>query len=104
MPSGSPTTVTVPNDGFGFVGYAPGPKTVIARDVVAAVEQVERLDQRLRSAARADAKRAAIRRLTVENALPSPAFRAMNSPSTIGRPGVPWIVVTPDVMLNGSAE
>ena len=25
-------------------------------------------------------------------------------PSTIGRPAVPWIVVTPEVMLSGSAE
>ena len=28
----------------------------------------------------------------------------MNSPFTIGRPAVPWTVVTPEVMLNGSAE
>ena len=28
----------------------------------------------------------------------------MNSPFTIGRSVVPWIVVTPDVMLNGRVE
>ncbi len=28
----------------------------------------------------------------------------MYSPSTSGRPAVPWIVVIPDVMLNGAAE
>ena len=39
-----------------------------------------------------------------KNAVPSPALRSMNSPSTIGRPAVPWMVVTPDVMLNGGAE
>ena len=46
----------------------------------------------------------ATRAFTLKKSLPTPAFRSMNSPFTIGRAGVPWIVVTPDVMLNGSAE
>ena len=44
------------------------------------------------------------RRLRLKKSLPSPALRAMNAPLTIGRPAVPCTVVSPDVMLNGSAE
>ena len=40
----------------------------------------------------------------LKKSLPTPAFRAMNWPLTIGRPVVPCTVVTPDVMLKGSAE
>ena len=44
------------------------------------------------------------RRFTVRKSGPVPEFLGMNSPSTIGRPAVPWIVVTPEVMLSGSLE
>ena len=44
------------------------------------------------------------RRFRVKKSGPVPALRAMNSPSTIGRPAVPWTVVTPEVMLSGSVE
>jgi hypothetical protein len=33
--------------------------------------------------------------------LPIPALRLMNAPFTVGLAVVPWMVVTPEVMLNG---
>lgn len=41
---------------------------------------------------------------TVKKGLPFPAIRSMNAPLTIGRAALLWIVVTPEVMLNGGAE
>ena len=35
---------------------------------------------------------------------PSPALRLMNTPLMVGRAAVPWIVLAPVVMLNGSGE
>ena len=42
--------------------------------------------------------------LKLKKSLPVPVLRPMKPPFTSGRPAVPWIVVTPDVMFSGSAE
>ena len=45
-----------------------------------------------------------MRTFALKKSLPIPALRLMNAPFTMGRPAVPWMVVTPEVMLKGSAE
>src|SRR5262249_32304375 len=101
---GSPTAVACPNVGDGFDGYTPVPKlpfpeatftrlvTLTASSSASALSWRPRGNVRLR------------RRFSVKKSGPVPALRGMNAPFTIGRPVVPCTVVTPDVMLKGSAE
>ena len=105
------------NDGAGLEGYAPAPKFVLRVTVVDAVGQVEHFDQPFEPHAARHRERAAAREaFSAKKSLPVPALRGMKlaertskfgrarRPSASGRPVVPCRVVTPDVMLNGSAE
>ena len=44
------------------------------------------------------------RAFTFRKSKPVPALRPMKAPFTVGRAAVPWMVLEPVVMLNGSAE
>src|SRR4029077_1196463 len=101
---GSPTAVTWAMRGDGFVGYAPDPKFEFT---VTTLTRLVRLNPSTRASSFTpcpSAKARLTRRLRLKKSGPVPVFRPMNSPSTTGRPAVPAIVVTPDVMFNGRAE
>src|SRR3954471_4560963 len=101
---GSLTAVTWPCVGAGLVGYVPLPKVVLRVStfswfvrlnpsaMIASVRRLPSENPRL------------TRRLRLRYGVPRPAFLSINAPFTIGRPAVPWTVVTPELMLNGYAE
>src|SRR6185369_556669 len=108
---GSPTAVTVLNDGTGFDGYDPGPKVVFR--VIGFTRSV-RLNASTNPSTRVppESRKARLTlRLTVKKSLPVPALRGMNStcrtskfgvdidPSANGRPAVVCRLLTPDTML-----
>jgi hypothetical protein len=88
----------------GFVGYALAPKFAF---IVTVFTRFVRLNASTRPSTRTPlptANARLSRTLMLKKSGPSPALRSMNAPFTIGLPAVPWTVVTPDVMLSGSAE
>src|SRR4029453_8036807 len=116
MPLGSPTAVTVLNDGTGFDGYDPDPNVVIR--AIGFTRSV-RLNASTNPSTRVPPEsrnERLTRRLAVKKSLPLPAFLGMNStcrtsklavdtdPSASGRPAVPCRLLMPDTMLNGRDE
>ena len=116
MVLGSPTAVTVLNDGIGFDGYEPGPKVLLR--VIVFTRSV-RLNASTKPSMRlspASRNERLTRRLNVKKSLPVPAFRGMNStwrtskfgldtePSANGRPAVPCRLLMPDTILKGREE
>ena len=102
--SDRPTQSPVRMSGEGLVRYAPDPKFPFS---VTTLTRFVRLNTSARPSTCArppHPERTAQSRAQLKKSGPMPAFRSMNAPFTIGRPAVPWMVVTPDVMLNGSAE
>src|SRR5678815_1103943 len=116
MDLGSPTAVTVLNDGTEFDGYDPDPNVVFR--VIGFTRSVKlnaSTNPSTRVAPESRNERLT-RRLTVKKSLPVPAFLGMKStcrtskfgididPSANGRPAVVCRLLTPDTMLNGSDE
>src|SRR5262249_48583857 len=101
---GSPTDSGTPKFGAGFVGYAPGPELPCTVTTFVRLVRLKPSTSPSTRARRPSTNARLSRMPTVKKSGPMPALRGMNWPSTTGRPAVPWIVVTPEGMLNGSAE
>ena len=84
---GVPCVVKLHGSDINLIAKLPGPRRLTAWALPRAARVV-----------------AVSRALAEKKSLPTPALRSMNAPSTTGRPAVPWIVVMPETMLNGSAE
>src|SRR3954451_511761 len=100
---GSPTAVTWAKVGDGLVGYAPDPKFEFT---VTTLTRFVRLNPSATASSFTPWRSANARltlRLRLKKSGPVPVLRPMKSPLTTGRPAVPAIVVTPDVMFSGSA-
>src|SRR4051812_16050067 len=101
---GSLTAVTWPYVGAGLAGYIPLPNVVLR---VSTFSWFVRLNP---SAMIANVRRLPsenprlTRKLRLRYGVPCPAFLSINVPLTSGRAAVPWMVVTPELMLNGYAE
>src|SRR3954465_973909 len=101
---GSLTAVTWPYVGAGLVGYVLLPNVVLR---VTTFSWFVRLNP---SAMIANVRRLPsenprlTRRLRLRYGVPCPAFLSINAPLTRGRAAVPWIVVRPELMLNGYGE
>ena len=104
------------NEAIGFEGYDPVPNVVFR---VMGLTRSVRLNASISPSIRRpppSSNERLTRRLMVKKSLPVPALRGMNAtartskfaaetePSAKGRPAVPWRLLTPDTMLNGSDE
>src|SRR4030095_8298349 len=116
MDLGSPTAVTVLNDGTGFDGYDPGPNVVFR--VIGFTRSV-RLNASTNPSTRAPPEsrnERLTRRLTVKKLLPLPAFLGIMctcrtakfgvdiDPAANGRPAVVCRLLTSDTMLKAATS
>ena len=92
------------NDGDGLVGYAPDPKLVLRVITLARSVRLKPSTSASNWHATGNVEDAADASPEREECGSRSRVARVNSPFTIGRPAVPWTVVTPDVMLKGGAQ
>ena len=102
---GSFTAVICPNVGERVRRVSSRAENAIQRHHIHVVQRIEHLRQHLQAHPFAKRERAAQAAHSDSGGDGlRPALRLMNTPLMVGRAAVPWIVLLPVVMLNGSGE